>query len=538
MGDYDSALLDINRAIKLCESVEVISYLAEKAEILILQGQYELSVGVIMGINGIDVSRMAKVQIIGPLQGGQFTKMTLQDYHSYWINWIIQYFETFVGDISHVSAMGNYYLGVLLCQLGDYQKSLHYLKSSLDIDLSLRGPCDLYAEICLHLSLYNNIIDIYDLVLECQRDNPNLYYYRGVAYSKMGNQDLALTELKKAVHIDEHHIKAIQMISSVHESLDQFEEALEGYLALTKLMPDNEGVFLDAGAMYNKLARFDDTVRLLTVVIKSHPNSVLAYNNRGNAYHYLRRFKEAIADRSMAIDLNPKYAMAYFNRGNSYFESKRYDDALKDYLQAYHIDNSITGAILKIGYIYYKKEQHGEALNYLLELKGLDMHQVEYLLFRINLQMGVSIEKPANPLRLALGAFLVAESRDDLQEAIALFPLMKTTEFRILLQKMLWQSLRQPGDELERMFVWLRQLTIEQCETSAEKFEVVFEIFVKISSYEEMRFEIERFSYLANTEFIDVVRQIIIENPLWKHKAKLEQQLAWIFTAIEDIEPN
>ena len=137
----------------------------------------------------------------------------------------------------------------------------------------------------------------YDRSIRLQPGRPAAINNRGIAKSKLGRYDEAITDYDEAI----------------------------------RLQPDYARAYCNRGIAKGRLRRYDEAIADYGEAIRFRPDYAAAYFNRGYTNHLLERYDEAIADYGEAIRFRPDYARAYQGRGNTKRVLRRYDEARKDF---------------------------------------------------------------------------------------------------------------------------------------------------------------------------------------------------------------
>lgn len=140
-------------------------------------------------------------------------------------------------------------------------------------------------------------IDAYNKSIQLMPSNSEPYNNRGVAKSKLGRHEEAITDYDKAI----------------------------------RLKPDDAGTYNNRGIAKSNLGRHEEALADYDETIRLKPDHANAYNNRGNAKISLGRYEEALADYDETIRLKPDGANAYNNRGRMNFLLNRMDEARRDF---------------------------------------------------------------------------------------------------------------------------------------------------------------------------------------------------------------
>ncbi len=186
-------------------------------------------------------------------------------------------------------------------------------------------------------------------------DNALAYYFRGNAYSDLGNYKRAVDDYNKAIEINPGFAKAYNNRGNAYSDLGNYQRAVDDYSYAIKL---DQKFAVAYGSRGFAFANFGDNKRAIddyNKAIKLEPGLDLAYYNRANAFYDSGDYQKAIADYSMSIELNPGYA-AYNNRGRAYTNIGLYNRAINDF-------NASIAMSIKSPVIYYNRGRVYEIMN-------------------------------------------------------------------------------------------------------------------------------------------------------------------------------
>ena len=129
----------------------------------------------------------------------------------------------------------------------------------------------------------------YNIVIQLKPDDVSAYDIRGIAYSKTGEQDLAIKDFTKAIQLEPNYAPAY----------------------------DNRGAVL--GIKSEHALAIQD----FTQAIQLKPRA-LSYYNRGQAWLFLQEWEKATTDLIAAKDMGEEIGILFFNKHTSVedFEQK------------------------------------------------------------------------------------------------------------------------------------------------------------------------------------------------------------------------
>lgn len=160
---------------------------------------------------------------------------------------------------------------------------------------------------------YDKAIQNYSLGLEINPSNPDIYFFRGLAWWKKGNLDSAIIDFTKAINLEPTYIKAYINRGSIWKEKGEPDKALFDYHKVIEINPGDYQAYLVRAELLLLKRCFDKAVSDYTVAIENNVDSEAALIGRADAYYHMHDYKDAINDCKKAIELNPNYSFAYNN---------------------------------------------------------------------------------------------------------------------------------------------------------------------------------------------------------------------------------
>jgi len=154
---------------------------------------------------------------------------------------------------------------------------------------------------------------IYQEIRKSEPNNINVLNLSGVLSSQIGQHDIALNLLSKAIDIDPEFAEAFNNRGAVLKELERLEEALKHYNKALNLNPNYSDALNNRGNVLREFDRLDEALCDYNRAIALKPDFAQAYNNRGITFGYLKKFKQSFKDFDKAISLKPDYAEAFQN---------------------------------------------------------------------------------------------------------------------------------------------------------------------------------------------------------------------------------
>lgn len=165
-------------------------------------------------------------------------------------------------------------------------------------------------------------------------NDPLIYQHRARIYVQLQRHKEAVADLTKYLELVSDDLPArVQLGMSRYFSGD-FINALKDLDIAIEREPNDPGLFLIRGSIWNAMMDHQRAIVDFTRNIELDPQSFEGYSYRGAARSMSGDKEKAIADYNEAIRLNPEFEVAYINRGSHWLSNAEYDKALLDFRKA------------------------------------------------------------------------------------------------------------------------------------------------------------------------------------------------------------
>lgn len=188
---------------------------------------------------------------------------------------------------------------------GKYPDAMKILSSLITPDSGNEKYLRLLAKVQTGNSDPAGASDTYTRLLNSGVTDASLLMLRADCYSKTGETDRALNDVKKYLEI----------------------------------YPDNISALSTAGKLESRSGDNLGAISYFSKNLKLHPNDPQCYVDRANAYFVSKSWNLAIDDYSMSLDLKPGNSDVWLNKGISLLNSGRVDDACHDFRMSFRLGN-------------------------------------------------------------------------------------------------------------------------------------------------------------------------------------------------------
>ncbi|MDR2894999.1 MAG: tetratricopeptide repeat protein [Alistipes sp.] len=211
-------------------------------------------------------------------------------------------------------------------------------------------------------SRYREAIRIYNALLRVDPDDPEAYFFRGIAKANLDDNlgaeaDFTLAIEKNPVSTMAYHHRAITRMlqGNYDDALSDFREAIE-------LRPDLSGPYYSRGYTFLMNRQFEAAIEDFTTYIFHNNRVADAYLLRGTAWLQLRDTLRAMEDYNTAIATNRDNPDGYNRRGGVFMEQGRFAEALSDFETAVSRDSSYTHSLFNRALAYERLGRYPDAI--------------------------------------------------------------------------------------------------------------------------------------------------------------------------------
>jgi Flp pilus assembly protein TadD len=189
----------------------------------------------------------------------------------------------------------------------------------------------------------------------------------GVIYLQLNRLDEAASTFKQAIKIDQGFIYPRLNLGLVLNRQQKHAEALELLDQLVKENPNSTDALKPYAEALAETGRLSEAEKVLRTILQDTnvKNSTLAESHfrLGAVLNKQNRFAEAAVELKKAIQLEPNAVMAHLQLGGALIQLKRLPEAEQELAKAYELGGSSAGAAqFLLGQVYYLESKFESAL--------------------------------------------------------------------------------------------------------------------------------------------------------------------------------
>ena len=237
-------------------------------------------------------------------------------------------------------------------QNGQLEAANLIYETILEIDPANVLVLQLLGVLASQLGQHDVSLNLLNKAISLKPDYADALNNRGIVLKEVGNFDEALVDFNKALNSKPDDFELLNNRGIVLTKLNSAKKALADFNKALSLNPENTNIYNNRGNALKNLHRFDEALDDYNKALSLKPDNFEAQNNKGVVLHELLYFEEALSDFKRAISIKPNYADAFNNLGNTMKQVQRYEDALDAYNKAILFNLNYAEAFNNRGNIY------------------------------------------------------------------------------------------------------------------------------------------------------------------------------------------
>jgi tetratricopeptide (TPR) repeat protein len=242
------------------------------------------------------------------------------------------------------------------------------------------------------------------------------FYQSATAKLADGDSLGSMVDLDSAVYFDKRHAKAYFLRAQIKQKSDDLRGALEEYIKVTEIEPDNSAASYQQALLYHELRDHRTySINAINEAILYDRENPEFYNKRAyfrartpDPYSGKLEYQKAINDMAKAISLNPQASDYYMTRADYRFEIDQHIEAIKDLDWAIRLDPTNPVYYGNRGLMKLLMEQYANAASDLTKAIRLNPTEEEYITNRGHAnynagRTGHAVEDYTKSIRILVG---------------------------------------------------------------------------------------------------------------------------------------
>jgi tetratricopeptide (TPR) repeat protein len=212
-----------------------------------------------------------------------------------------------------------------------YEKAFADFDRALELDASDVDALHGRGLIHGHRRRYADALADLNRALKLDPDHVGARLARGRLYYLTREDGKALTDLNRALRVDSDEVGALINRGWVYYRQQNYENAFADFDRAHELDANNFNALYGRGLVHRAAKRYAEALADLNRALKLNPDHVRALVARGRLNYLTREDGEALTDLNRAIALDPNNVSGLINRGWVYYRRRGYDKAFADF---------------------------------------------------------------------------------------------------------------------------------------------------------------------------------------------------------------
>ncbi|MFH1190147.1 MAG: tetratricopeptide repeat protein [Candidatus Omnitrophota bacterium] len=214
--------------------------------------------------------------------------------------------------------------------------------------------------------------EVYEKLIEREKESDLLYFNLGIIYSRIGKLDKGIEALKSAIVLNPRYIEAYIGLGVMYGMKEDFDAAALNFEKALEIDPENASIYRHLARLFLKAKRYGDALRQCETIVKLDPEDADAYVEWADIHIIEKRPDQAIAVLEKALSLGLKDVDLYLALGYSYALSDKGPRALELYNMALETAPNDPRTHYYLGTYYEKVKDRASAAKQFREAIRLD----------------------------------------------------------------------------------------------------------------------------------------------------------------------
>ncbi|MEW6109635.1 MAG: tetratricopeptide repeat protein [Nitrospirota bacterium] len=279
-------------------------------------------------------------------------------------------------------AQAHFELGLAYVKSDKFNRAdVHFQKV---IELNMSDAND-YYRIGLSYSIHGNhekAIIFFDKAL-MMKPTAEIYQSLGSSHNSLRQYEKAVEAYKEAIRLKPDFVEAHEGLGSAYSDLQLYEKAIEAYKKVLEFKPDDEIMemaYESLALIYEKTGQDEKAIEVYKEIIKLIPNDAGLYESLGLAYSSLKEYEKAVSIFKEAIKLKPDDAGLYHDLGLSFSLQKKHEEAIEAFKIAIKLNPKHDKAYSALGLTYLGLRQYEKAIEAFNAALTLEANAQDYYL--------------------------------------------------------------------------------------------------------------------------------------------------------------
>ncbi len=224
---------------------------------------------------------------------------------------------------------------------------------------------------------YEKAAETFLLVLEEDKNNPNILNNIGLCYSKLAKDDLAVEYFIKALSFNPKSVQTYINLSDVYFRNKNIIDAINLLENGVTLMPSEIALKHYLSRFYLEDCRYDLAMDQLFEILDLDSDNLDAYWDLGNIQFELGDYDSAVDNYENVLEKVTDNAVLYYQTAIAYEANDNIDKAISNHLKAISANENFHPSYKKLGILFMARNDNESAVEYFQDYLNFDLPDEE-----------------------------------------------------------------------------------------------------------------------------------------------------------------
>lgn len=224
-----------------------------------------------------------------------------------------------------------YILARLCFERNEEMECKHQLETIVESDSEFTEAWTLLGDLYRKRSDWASVLRVYKKLTVLTPDNPEVYYYLGVAQRHEGKTEDAFSNFRFASELMPEHSRALYSMGSIYDAGGKTDKAIECLDRSLEGIERLEMAYNLLAEIYISTDNVNLAIKVFEEAIVEHPKSYLLHYNLGISLMMVRRYEESVRIFKKGQKLTDDDPALYYNWASAETSLRNYSEAAKLY---------------------------------------------------------------------------------------------------------------------------------------------------------------------------------------------------------------
>lgn len=224
---------------------------------------------------------------------------------------------------------------------------------------------------------YEKAAQEFEVLLDNDKNNPNLLNNIGLCYSKLAKDDLAVEYFIKALSFNPKAVQTYINLSDVYFKNKNIIDAINLLENAVTLMPKEIALKHYLSRFYLEDCRYDMALEQLFEILDIDPDNLDAYWDLGMVQFEMGDYDSAVANYETVLEKIDSNAVLFYQTAIAYEANDNIDKAISNHLKAISCNENFHPSYRKLGVLFMARGDMESAVEYFEDYLNFDLPEEE-----------------------------------------------------------------------------------------------------------------------------------------------------------------